>query len=182
MVIQKDFLSFFVGAELQLLIEEARISRSKAFTEGTFKNLNCQWVKYLKFCVYFKLEPLPASAGILAWYAQYLSKKFRSHASIVGYPAGVKKLHEVTNYSTQGFRGYIFKLTLLGIRRRNQYTVTRAQLITPSLLQHVYVQLNHNCAEDVVFWCICIMAFFLLFRKSNLVPDTIQGFVPGKQL
>ena len=33
-----------------------------------------------------------------------------------------------------------------------------------------------------MFWCACIIASFLLFRKSNLVPDVATGFDPEKQL
>ena len=161
---------------------QSRISRSKAFTEGTFSNIRCQWVKFIKFCIYFGLAALPASVTVLSWYAQYLTDSHKSHSSIISYLSGVKKLHEVTGFSMVSFSGYLFKLTLLGIRRRNQHIVKRSQPIMPAILQYIYLQLDHSKPEDAVFWCACILAFSLLFRKFNLLPDTAQGFDAAKQL
>ena len=39
-----------------------------------------------------------------------------------------------------------------------------------------------NKIEDIVFWGACLLAFFLLFRKSNLIPDTKHGFDASRQL
>ena len=36
--------------------------------------------------------------------------------------------------------------------------------------------------DDATFWCLVLFAFFLMARKSNLVPDTVSRFSPGKQL
>ena len=37
-------------------------------------------------------------------------------------------------------------------------------------------------AEHAVFWTASLFAFFLLFRKSNLIPDTAEGFDSKKPL
>ena len=42
----------------------------------------------------------------LAWYGQYLSNTFKSHASVVNYLSGVKTLHILMNVSTHGFSGF----------------------------------------------------------------------------
>jgi hypothetical protein len=36
--------------------------------------------------------------------------------------------------------------------------------------------------SDCVFWCIFLFAFFLMSRKSNLVPDSVHSFDAKKQL
>ena len=33
-----------------------------------------------------------------------------------------------------------------------------------------------------MFWAVTLLGFFLLFRKSNLVPDTLEGFQGDKQI
>ena len=164
------------------LKQQAAFSQRKAFAEGTFRNLKCQWVKYLKFCEYFQLIALPASSSVLTWYTQYISRDFKSHATIVAYLSGTKTLHKLLSLSTKGFLGFQLQLTLQGLRRLNKHKVKRAKPMTPAILRRIYTVLNHNNQEHVVFWAICITGFFLLFRKSNLIPDTKNGFEPGKQL
>ena len=169
--------------ELLQLKKDTAFSRSKAYADGTFKNLNTQWVKYLSFCSHFDLVALPASTAVLSWYAQFLSRTHKSHKSIVGYLSGVKTLHLLLNHPVKAFAGFLFKLTMRGLRRINQHAEKRAKPITPALLRKVYQQLNvHNDPLHAVFWATSLLAFFLLFRKSNLVPDTANGFNPERQL
>ena len=132
--------------------------------------------------MYFHLVAFPSTTTTLVWYVQFLSKKLKSHASIIAYLSAVKTLHTLLGFSTRGFRGILLKLTLQGLRRMNTHVPRRARPITPTLLKKVYFQLNHNNPKDAVFWLTCIMAFFLLFRKSNLVPNTKDGFNGRKQL
>ena len=86
------------------------------------------------------------------------------------------------NYKTDGFLGFHLKLTLLGLRRTNKHIVKRAKPITPALLRLIHDNLNFTDVKDVIFWSMCLLAFFLLFRKSNLMPNTKNGFDHNKQL
>ena len=54
--------------------------------------------------------------------------------------------------------------------------------MTPSILIKIHKALDHQNPIDAVFWCVCIFAFLLLFRKSNLVPQTRSSFEKDKQL
>ena len=164
------------------LQQDARRSLRKAYAIGTFDNLNTQWVKFLKFCVYFQLNPFPATTLVLVWYAQFLSRTFKSHASIVGYLSGVKTLHNLLNYNIAGFQGFLLKLTLRGLRRDNPYIVHRAKPMTPAILRKIHAHLDHEDPIQAVFWGICLLAFLLLFRKSNLIPDAAHGFDGHRQL
>jgi hypothetical protein len=42
------------------------------------------------------------------------------------------------------------------------------------------LDLNNPC--DATFWCLFLHVFFLLFRKSNLVPNSVSSFKAEKQL
>ena len=114
---------FFTGQELLQIQMDARKSLRNAYALGSFKNLAIQWVKFLHFCVYFRLIPFPASTVVLVWYAQYLSRKLKAHASIISYLSGVKMLHNLLSFSTTGFTGVLLKMTLRGLRRSNQHMV-----------------------------------------------------------
>ena len=119
---------------------------------------------------------------MLVWYVQYLSRSLKSHSSLLSYLAGVKKLHRILGYVTDGFRGCILYLTLAGLKRINSHAVRQALPMTPVILKKMYQQLNLSLVDDAVFWSIALSAFFLIFRKSNLIPDTKWGFNCNKQL
>ena len=71
---------------------------------------------------------------------------------------------------------------LQGLRRLNQHVPKRARPITPQIVRQIHAGTDHTNTEEVVFWAACVMAFFLLFHKSNLLPDTQGGFNFKKQL
>ena len=101
---------------------------------------------------------------------------------MVNYLAGVKTLHRILDIDTQGFSGFLLKLTLRGLRRSNVHLSKHATPISPALLQKFRTKLNLDKEEDLIFWTLSLLAFFLLFRKSNLVPDKKLGFDEEKQL
>ena len=54
--------------------------------------------------------------------------------------------------------------------------------MTPYILERIYPKLNLNKELDTVFWAALLTQFFLLFRKSNLLPLTKWGYDDRKQL
>jgi hypothetical protein len=45
------------------------------------------------FCEYFQINPIPTTVQVLCFYAQFLSRSFKSVNSIKNYLSGVKLLH-----------------------------------------------------------------------------------------
>ena len=37
-------------------------------------------------------------------------------------------------------------------------------------------------SDDITFWCLCLFMFFLMVRKSNMVPNSVEDFDHSKQL
>ena len=144
--------------------------------------LTTQWVKFLFFCFNYGLQGLPASGLILAWYAQFLSYSFKSYNSVVNYLCGVKSLHKILNLPTSGFIDFNLKLTLRGLKRTMNSPIKQALPITPVLLNGIYDVIDHSNPLDVTFWAACLVGFFLLFRKSNLMPTTLSSFDFNKKL
>ena len=100
--------------ELRTLKNDMKKSQAAAFATGTLENLVTQWVKFLLFCVKFSLIMVPTSDTTLSWYAQFLSRSFKSHASIINYLSGVKTLHLLLEADVTGFKGFLLKLMLRG--------------------------------------------------------------------
>ena len=164
--------------EALALIVGQRNSRA----EGIFSNLITQWVWFLEFCIYFGLLVLPAPTIVLVWYVQYISRHLKSHQSVLSYLSGVKTFHTLLGYAEHGFAGVALRLTLAGLKRLNTHVMRQAKPITPYILRDMRAVLDLSQEEDLIFWNLCLFASFLLFRKSNLIPDTKWTFNANKQL
>ena len=136
----------------------------------------------MEFCIKFPLVALPALVTTLAWFAQYISKSLKSHGSVQNYLSAVKKLHHFLGCSMKDFKGFILQLKVAGLRHLNVHVVQQALPVTLKILEQVYRQFNMNVEEDRLVWGAALTAFFLLFRKSNLLPLTKTGFNKDKQL
>ena len=160
-----------------MLQDDLKESTASAFASGTNKNLKVQWESFVLFCIYFKLCFLPASTSTLQLYAQFLSRSFTSVNSIKNYISGIKTMHSIVGFSVDHINNYLLNLSLKGISRLNPRQVKRAKPITIDILLALYEDLDFSEPENIVYWCLFIFAFFLLARKSNLVPTSQQDIL-----
>ena len=169
-----------------ILLEEIdqglRRSQAAAFAEGTLSNLTTQWVKYLNFCLTFNFNPLPADKFTLCRYAQYLSTCLKAHESVLNYISGVKTLHLLLNLPVCAFEHFLVKISLRGMHRLNTHTPSPAPPLSLPVLNDIHKLLDFSKEEDVIFWAVILVGFFLLLRKCNLVPDSGSTFDPDRQL
>ena len=164
------------------LKSELRTSNRMALAEGTRKNLKIQWESFLLFCLFFNLAFLPASTSTLQLYAQFLSRSFKAVASIRNYLSGIRTVHLMSGFQLEDVNKYLINISLRGIARLKKHTVRQAEPITPELLYRMYFVLNMENNDDVVFWCLFLFAFFLVARKSNLVPTTKGDIINNRCL
>ena len=54
--------------------------------------------------------------------------------------------------------------------------------MTPQILQDMYKELDVTIPVDATCWCLILFMFFLVARKSNMVPVSLTEFDPHKQL
>ncbi|VDI43592.1 Hypothetical predicted protein [Mytilus galloprovincialis] len=74
------------------------------------------------------------------------------------------------------------KLLLKGITREKQHLPQQALAITVDMLLDINRVINHDDPKQCTIWCLFLFAFFLMARKSNLVPDSKMSFDIDKQL
>lgn len=134
------------------------------------------------FCLYFNKQSIPASSDTLALYAQFLSRTFKSVQSIQNYLSGVKLIHILTDNPTPQFSAIDLKLAIRGLSRLKPHAPKQALPITPDILLKLASFLDLDQPFIAVFWCMSLFAFFLMARKSNLVPNSTTSFDPNKQL
>jgi hypothetical protein len=70
--------------------------------------------------------------------------------------------------------------TLKGIERLRGSPVQRKSPIDPALLIRIRGVLNMSVVLDAHFWAVCLVLFFGMFRKSNLLPDTLSSYSSSK--
>ena len=165
-------MPLFSDNHLRVLKEDLKYTNRVAFAAGTRKNLIIQWESFLLFCMYFKFLCLPASTQTLQIYAQFLSRTFKSVDSIKNYISGIKTMHLLIGYPVEQINGFVLNLSLRGLTRVKMHCVKKAEAITPEILLQISSILNFEDFNDKVFWCLFLFAFFLLARKSNLVPTS----------
>ena len=170
------------GSELAKLRSEFRHAKRSAFADGTHKNLKIQWKSYILFCLYFGFQFVPADSETLALYIQFLARSFKSVDAIRNYVSGVKFLHILQDVPCPHFSSVDIKLSLRGLERIKKHLPKRAFPITPDLLLAIKLHLNMFDPLHVTFWALCLVAFFCMARKSNLVPHSAKSFDASKQL
>lgn len=141
-----------------------------AYAAGSQTNLRIQWESFVLFCLYFHFNFLPADTYTLQLYAQFLSRSFKSVDSIRNYLSGVRSMHLLLGYSLDHLNQFLVNLSLKGLTRIKQHSVKQAEAISPLILCQIHGILDFDNSDDSVFWCLFLFAFFLVARKSNLVP------------
>ena len=149
---------------------------------GSRRNLRIQWESFLLFCFYFKLVFLPTSTETLQLYGQFLSRSFKSVQSIRNYISGVKTIHLLLGFPIEHINKFILNLSLKGIAKLNPHRIRQAEGMTPAILFKISSVLDISSPVDSVYWCLFLFAFFLLARKSNLVPTTKEDLKQRKFL
>lgn len=146
------------------------------------ENINAQQQLYLEFCKHFRLTPMPATDKNLCLYAQFLSRDFQAPDTVMNHLCGVKWLHVLSGQNIKQFDHYSLKLFKRGLKRIKQHNPRQALPMTPEILLDMRKFVDWNDQEDVTFWTLFLVGFFIMARKSNLVPDSVPTFDPRKQL
>ncbi len=153
------------------MVQRYKNGKKVAFAEGTCINLTIQWKSFLSFCFYFNMPWLPTNADTLTLYAQFLRITFNATSSITNYICEVKMLHSLTNTPSPAFQAQELKLAFRGLSRLNPHCPKQASPITSHILSEILAQLDLSNLDNMVFWTLCLIAFFTFARKSNLVQS-----------
>ena len=167
---------------LVVLQKQVKTSMKAAFAEGTHKNLRVQWKAYFLFCNFYGLVPIPATTEVLCLYGQFLGRSFKCAESIRNYISGVKNLHLMLDVKFPAENLFQLDLVFKGLTRLKNHMPNRALPMTPQILKEMHAHLDMSKSEDITYWCLFLFMFFLMARKSNMVPISVADFDSGKQL
>ena len=167
--------------DLLRLDMEVRKFRKQAYATSTKATYKSQLRAYLTFCVYYGYQPLPASTITLSRYAAFLARSL-SAASIPAYLNIVRILHLEHGLGDPTKNNFHLATTLRGIRRCKGLTVSQKTPMTPEMLLSMKNHLNLADPAHANFWAICLVGFFGLLRKANMLLTGVAKFNPLKNL
>ena len=142
-----------------------------AYATVTSANFRSKIRAFVLFTTYFGLILYPVSEDTLCLYAQFLSNSFDSVQAIKSYIQAIKQLHIISGYSVKPFEGIKLQLARTVTKPPRQ-----AQTLSTDILLAIRATLNPLLPNDVVFWCILLVGFFLFARLSNLVKTCYTEF------
>ena len=166
----------------QFLTRQLIHTKISAYAASTISNLRTQWKAYLNFCHLATLRPYPTSPFILSLFAQHLSYSLKSPQSVQNYLSGVRSAIIMVGGDPPPLSHPQIKLTIRGLKRTMSHQIKRALPMDPDILIQIHSLLSFHSNFQSVFWAYCILAFLLMSRKSNLVPDSNAAFDHRKHL
>ena len=161
-----------VSACLAELSANNIITQGFRFAKNTVKNNISNIRTFLFFCSYFDLEPVPAKPATLCNFAELLALTV-SFGHIKNVFSSIKYLHAAYN---QEFPVNDFGLdaTLQGLKRKLAKTPFQVLPISPSILRLMDNSLVLTKLKDLAIWCSYLLAFYCLFRKKNVCPESSE--------
>ncbi len=170
-----------LAEQLERLRAKQKQARNAALAPGTFKNISLHWRTFYAFCTFYGLVRLPASVETVGLYIQCLADSFESVASIKNYVSSIRTVHVFLQFPPPDFGSLEIVLALKGLYRLKGHVVRQAAPLTPEILNAFLNHLDLNDPLDATFWAMILVGFYMMLRKSNLMPDTVKGFDPQKQ-
>ena len=124
---------------------------------------------------------MQADVESLSLFIQFLSNRLQSPGAVSNYLSGVKTMHIINGLDTKVFEDYLIKMMIRGLAVEKSHCPKKAAPITTGILRDMYMKMD-DTPGDRTYWALFVLAFYLLARKSNLVPDTVAKFDRKKQL
>lgn len=143
-------------------------------SKSTYRSqLNC----FLRFCIYYNRQDVPANQETLKCYVAFLARSLNPN-SIAGYLNVIRILHVNAGLPNPLHENFEIKMIRKGILRRLGRPPKQKLPITLVILRNLHSQLNLSSAGDRAFWAACLVGFFGLLRKSTLLPNSINDKSP----
>ena len=91
-------------------------------------------------------------------------------------------LHLIVGKPFPDLKEFCIDLISRVIARQKRHILKRTLPITIDILLKIYNHIDLSDVKQATIWCLFLFVFFLMARKSNLVPDSVHKFDSSKQL
>ena len=163
-----DFI--LLSAYLSQLSQNNVTTQSYRFAKNSTKNMVSNIRSYVFFTTYFNLPLLPAKPMDICRFLELMALT-SGYGHIKNLLSSLQYLHEAYNFS---FPSNDFNLdtTKQGLKRRLAKTPFFVMPITPGILKKMFTFLDLSKMSDLALWCSYLVAFYGLFWKANVVPES----------
>lgn len=151
------------------------------FAPSTKKTYQTHYRAYITFCEHIGVSPVPASPATLCRYVVFLARSLK-YTSVRQYLNIVRLLHLEWGLDNPLENNFSLDCVLKGIRRGLGDCPARKLPITPELLQTIRSQLDLSSPFDCSVWAACLVMFFGMLRRSNVLAPSASKFDKTKHL
>ena len=174
------FMQLVTDADLRSLARATARRRHHAFRPGTRSNHTRQFVSYLSFCSYYRLQDVNPLASTLCMYAEFLARSFTSPRSIRNYLSGVRLMHHYLGQDAPNLDCFELDLILRALDITLAHVPTRRLPITESILSELWSACDYLGPTGIVLRFAFLFGFFSFVRQSNWAPTSASSFDPHR--
>jgi len=138
-----------------------------SYAKSTKASYRSHLKSYSAFCNVIGVPMVPADPNTVALYATLLSRTLK-YGSIIQYLNIISLLHKSLDVQSPS-QNFIVKCTLRGIRNTIGDQPMVKLPITPQILYRILSNLDLTKIVDSCIWCACLLMWYGLLRKSNVV-------------
>ena len=151
---------------VSLEIETMNILKS-TYAEATKSSYRTHLKSYTSFCRVLGVPVVPAEPHVVALYAVLLARTLR-YGSIPQYLNIISLLHK-SHALESPLNSFLVKSVLRGIRNSIADEPVIKLPVTPAILYKILDNMDLSMQRDACVWMTCLVMFYGLLRKSNVV-------------
>ena len=164
------------------LDEKIAYFRVRALEKSTHLSYASHRKAYFSFCEEYSIPPVPASPLQIARYTAHLASRLSAN-SIPKYLNIIRILHEEAGLGDPHIGDmFLVQQVRRGIEKEKGKGAKRVKPITPQILLSIRERLVLTEFNDAAIWAVCVLGFFGLLRRSNLLCPGLNDFDPQKHL
>ena len=161
--------------ELRNLDQQVWDTIEHGYKESSLANVQSAYTSYQRFCIHFSFKLFPATSWRLCRYTQYMHNSGKAPSTIANHISIIRTLHTLKGHPVNDLHQMALKLHLKGLTNISKHVLKQAEPMTPQFLIKMSKLVNKNDAKQVTAFTAILVGFFLLLRKSNLVPNAAKG-------
>ena len=137
------------------------------YAEATKSSYKTHLKSFTSFCRVLGVSVVPAEPHVVALYAVLLARTLR-YGSIPQYLNIISLLHK-SHALESPLNSFLVKSVLRGIRNKIEREPVVKLPVTPTILYKILDNMNLSIVLDACVWMTCMVMFYGLLRKNNVV-------------
>ena len=160
----------------QALLDNAKLSQSMMFAEGTKRNHRSNLKQFMLFCVKFQKPFCPTNRDTLLAFARLESANV-SYDTLKNIFSSIKFIHSAMDQLFPD-NNWQVESTLKAIKRELAGAPNQTLPITPDILLKMYMFCDTSSPRGLADWSCFLTSFYCMLRKSSAVPHSMPSFNP----